>query len=68
MRVFICTDHEGHYPVGVASIVVADDEDHARRLLGAELKQHGLRREKPFTLQEVGTADAHALVLLDGNY
>jgi len=64
-RVFACVDHKGHWPVGVASVVIATDENEARALLGDELTRRGLGGGS-FTLREL---DAHAAhVLGDGNY
>ena len=66
MRVFTCTDHNGHW-VGVASVVVADDEAAARSLLDTELKTHGLQ-PNAYSLQEINTAQPRAFVLQSGNY
>lgn len=66
MRIFVCTDHMGHYPVGVASIVLAPSKAEANQLLAAELSKQGL--DGPFTLQEIHSDIPKALVLLDGNY
>jgi len=39
MKIFVCTDHDQFYPVGVASVVViARNEVEATLLLDAELK------------------------------
>lgn len=67
MRVFTCTDHDNHW-VGVASVVVAEDEDAARIMLAAEIATHGLDGSKPFTLQELDTNFPHAMILQDGDY
>lgn len=67
MRLYICTDHAGHWPVGVASIVVAHGKDEAKGLLLRELAKEGLDTE-PFTLTEVDLSVAHAHVLCNGNY
>jgi hypothetical protein len=68
MKVFVCTDHAGHYPVGVCSVVIANDEQEARELLTAELKSHGLSTEEPFTLRWINSEAPRAFVLLDGDY
>ncbi len=70
MDVYTCIDHDCHWPVGVASVVVARDEDEARQLLDASLKDHGLKPHsaKPYTLQRLDAAEAKAVVLVDGNY
>ena len=70
MPVFVCTDHDQHWPVGGASIVVADTESEARKLLDAELVSDGLKphAQEPYTLVAVDLARHHATILCDGNY
>jgi len=69
-KTYVCTDHDSHYPVGCASIVVARDTRHAIRLLDKELKKHGLMPyvECPYTFDEIGQEDGCATVLLSGDY
>jgi hypothetical protein len=67
MKIFTCTDHDGHW-VGVASVVVAPSEEIARRLLQIELRSHGLSGNKPFHLREINTTEERAFVLQDGDY
>lgn len=67
-NVYVCTDHDGHYPVGVCSIVVANSEAQARDLLTLALVAHGLDGAKPFTLRLLQTDKPQAFVLLDGDY
>lgn len=69
-KVWTCTDHEGHWPVGVASVVVAHTEDEARELLIKELATHGLTRPDlyTFTLTPLDLDKDHAVVLNDGSY
>jgi hypothetical protein len=68
MKVFICIDHDGHWPVGVASVVAAQDEEQARELLAAELRTFGLKPERGFTLQALDLSAPRARVLNDGDY
>jgi len=68
VQVYVCDDHDGHYPVGVCSIVVAEHEDQARDLLRAELRSRGLDANKRFTLRKLNTAEPRAFVILDGDY
>lgn len=69
MRAWYCTDHDGHYPVGVASIVVAEREGEARALLIEELRAHGLSQPSgDFTLTEIDLSKSAAFVLNDGDY
>jgi hypothetical protein len=68
LRLWVCTDHAGHYPVGVASIVLAPTEERARELLSAKLREHGLDPEAgPYTLEERRLVEC-AYVLNDGDY
>lgn len=69
LNVYTCTDHDGHYPVGVASVVVADNEAQARTLLDTQLKEHGLNPEKPhYSLRRINIEQPRVFVLLDGDY
>jgi len=67
MRVFTCTDHDGHYPVGVASVIVAANIERAGELLDAELVKRGL---KPggWSILSLPTEAEGAFVLNDGDY
>ena len=67
LKLFVCTDHAGRQPVGVASVVLAHTEYEARELLAAKLKEHGLP-EKPFTLRKLNNTAPKAFVLHDGDY
>lgn len=68
MEIYICTDHAESYPVSVCSVVVANSEHEARGLLRAELHEHGLDENKPFTLRRINTASPKAFVIQDGDY
>jgi hypothetical protein len=68
MEVYVCTDHDGHFPVGVCSVVVAHSEAEARGLLKAELHKLVLDENKPFTLRRLSLESPKAFVLLDGDY
>lgn len=67
MNVYTCDDHEGHWPVGTASIVIAENEDAARRLLIKELAKQGLH-DDDFTIKLVDTTQEQAIVLRNGDY
>lgn len=67
MRLFTCTDHDIHYPVGGASIVIAGSEEEASLLLANQLKSIGLDPDG-FSLKEVSLDKAQAIVLCDGDY
>lgn len=42
MRAWTCTEFDGHYPVGTAAVVVAENEDVALHWMVKELKFLGL--------------------------
>lgn len=67
MNVYTCVDHDGHYPVGVASVVVAPTEEEAREILEGALVKHGLST-RPFTLRRINIAEPRAFILNDGDY
>ena len=70
MQVWTCTNHENFWPVGAASVVVAENEAQAREILTAALHKRGLGQQMPedLELKPLNTTDAHAVVLWDGNY
>ena len=69
MRIFTCTNHDGHYPVGVASVVIAETEDKAYEQLDKALIEAGL---KPYDKEEYQINEVEmkpqAIILNDGNY
>lgn len=68
LYVYTCTDHAYHFPVGVASVVVAESEGRARQLLRDELRKRGLDANKAFTLQQLDVTREGAYTLREGNY
>lgn len=72
MRLFTCTDHKGHWPVGTASIVLASNEAEARSLLDRKLYENNLilnGETTHYTLNEVSLEDGpKAIILNDGDY
>lgn len=74
MNVYTCVDFEGAWPVGVAAVVVAESEEHARALLVDALTNACIYpRPKPldpftFTLQRLDTTKPSATLLADGDY
>jgi hypothetical protein len=67
MNVYTCIDHDGRWPVGVASVVVARDEAEARKLLAEALIKIGLKGDD-FTLQLLDLSKPNAVVLNNGDY
>ena len=69
LRVWSITSFTGHYPVGVAAVVVAKDAEDAAKLLTVELSAHGLEQEiKAKSMREVPMVIPMAFILADGNY
>ncbi len=67
MKVFTCKDHDIRWPVGGASIVVAEDITKAEILLNKALRENGLKAGG-FSLQEVDISTPHVTILNDGEY
>lgn len=70
LKIFVCTDHDGFWLVGVASVIVAKDKRRARTLLNEALKVRGLKtsKDESFTLEELDVSVEDAFILMDGNY
>ena len=70
MKIYTCTDHDCFWPVGVASVIVATNEEEAKRLLDEKLKKKGLKTysKSPYTFNELLTDKPEATILHDGNY
>jgi hypothetical protein len=66
-QVFWATDFNGHWPVGTAAVVVADDLPTARNLLAEDLKRQGLDIGDA-ELTPLDTTRDVVLILNDGNY
>lgn len=70
MRIYTCTDHDLHYPVVCASVVVAANEADARKLLDDALVARGLLpfAKAEYSLVEMDTTSPKAVILRDGDY
>lgn len=68
MKLFTCTDHAVHWPVGGASVIVAETKERAEHLLRLALLEHGLKDASELTLTEVPLNLETAIVLRDGDY
>lgn len=69
-KVFAFTGFRGHWPVGTAALVIAEDINEAARMLSDELTDLGLQqviniKEAVEVNPEVGKA---VRILVDGNY
>lgn len=67
MKVFVCSDHAGHWPVPTASVIVAPNKKEAKELLKAKLDEKELSTNW-FTLRELDTTEEQVEMLSDGDY
>lgn len=67
MRVFTA-NFAGHWPVGAAAVVVAEDEIRARTILAEVLAVQGLKLKEADAVTELPTDISRVRVLCDGNY
>lgn len=69
MNVYTCTTFEGHYPVGSAALVVAENKARAVKLLNEVLRGMGLPGDAKFEdVLQVDMQREQVDVLCDGNY
>ncbi len=74
-KLYTCIDHDVMYPVGGASVVIAENIDRAYDLLNEALEREGLNGDDkdPYCLMEVPdckikTKTPRAVILNNGNY
>lgn len=69
MKTWTSNTLQGHWPVGTAAVVTAEDIDEAIQLLSSGLKERGLEQTiTPEQLVLMPTRRKHVRVLCDGNY
>lgn len=68
MRVFICNNIIGHYPVGASAVIVAPDKLVATKLLRKALKDDGLDPDQNSFLDELSLDAPIAILLTNGDY
>lgn len=69
MPVWTINNFEGHWPVGVAAVVTADDTELACHLLEKKLGEIGLPQKiKPEQLIPYVTSTRYVRILCDGDY
>lgn len=68
-RLWACTDHHTIHPFSPASIVIADDENDARKVLDEKLAASGLNGSSShkYSLQEIDLTTSSAFVLSLGS-
>lgn len=67
MKLYTCTDHDGHMGP-TAAIILAEDETAARGLLQLALIREGLNPHSAFTLSDWSLDRPMALILQNGEY
>lgn len=67
LKLWVCTDFEGFWPVPTAAVVLAESEAEASALLVNTLFEKGLKTTG-FTLTPIDTTKAAAVILSDGDY
>ena len=69
LKVFTNTAFEGHYPVGVAAVIIAKNKHDAAILLSNALFDAGLDPNiTSENMIEINSNEEHAVILCDGNY
>jgi len=70
MKVYTCKDHDAHWPVGVASVIIANNEEEAKQLLDLALIEQGLGGfdDEPYTLEEMDITEPGVEMLCNGSY
>ena len=70
MKIFTCNDFKGHYPVGSAAVIVANNKTDAFIMLLERLLEYGLIQDEvnPPTLTEIDPLERGVTILDDGNY
>lgn len=68
MRVWTCTDFTGHWPVGVAAVVVAETAEQAAAMLSREVSAITPQAVDVASLVELDTRAPCAVILNDGDY
>lgn len=69
MTTWTCNNFKGHYPVGVALVVTADNIEQAIWQVEKALAERGLEQTiKPEQLVPLPTSHRHVRILCDGNH
>ena len=69
LKIWTNTGFTGHYPVGVAAVIIATDAKHATKLLNEHLKSIGLPGDaKESGMRAIIATDARVIILNNGDY
>lgn len=67
--IFTCKNFTGHYPVGAAAVIIAEDKVAARQMLVDVLLVAGLPQDiDSLNLVEIDPSTPQVRILSDGNY
>lgn len=67
MRIFYSTDFTGHYPVGSAAIVIAENIEEASLLIDRKLNEQDLKFDGNLT-EILFEDNPQAIILCNGDY
>ena len=67
LKVYVCTDFSGHWPVGTSAIVVATGPDRAKAMLNYDLELMGLKSDAEH-MQKLDITVEAVHILQDGEY
>lgn len=69
MNTWTCNNFKGHWPVGSALVVTADNIELAIMIVERKLREEGLQQTiKPEQLIPLPTHHRYVRILVDGNY
>ncbi|MBS1722750.1 MAG: hypothetical protein JSS66_07045 [Armatimonadetes bacterium] len=70
MKLYVCHDHDIHYPVGGGAVILARNKEEARALLDAKLVRSGLKpfAKEHYTLECVSQGKPRVVFFKDGDY
>ena len=69
MKAWTVDSFEGHYPIGTAAVIVAENISTAITILEDKLRQEGLQQQiKPDQLVPLSSGTSCVRILNDGNY
>ncbi len=68
MNIYSNTSFTGHWPVGTAAVVRANNAEEAAEILNAELRLLGLRGDATAEGMELWSRKDRVLILSDGDY
>jgi hypothetical protein len=68
LRLFATNDFRGHYPVGSAAVVIAENMEEARVALSSELAKGGLKLRADDKVVEIDLTVPSVWIMNNGDY